>query len=208
MTGVQTCALPILDVWFGRDLPRPETVDLGRVQAGDLTLDGKGALEITRGIEVGHIFQLGTKYSEAMKATFLNVNGKALPLWMGCYGIGISRIAAAAIEQNHDGEGMIWPGPIAPYRVLLVQMKAGDTAQDALARELHDALEARGVDVLWDERPKLSPGAKLKDADLVGIPVRIVVGRDAAERKVEWKARAEATASLLTAAEALARLAP
>ncbi len=206
LCGGNETGVHCLDVWFGRDLPQPEAADLGKVQAGDPTLDGKGALEITRGIEVGHIFQLGTKYSEAMQATFLDVNGKAKPLWMGCYGIGISRIAAAAIEQNHDADGMIWPEPIAPYRVLIVQMKAGDEAQDRLALELHDALEAKGVDVLWDDRPKLSPGAKFKDADLVGIPQRIVVGRDAAQRKVEWKPRSAAQAEVVDAAEALSRL--
>ncbi len=206
LCGANETGVHCLDVWFGRDLPTPETAELGLVQAGDRTLDGKGVLEITRGIEVGHIFQLGTKYSEAMQAKFLDMNGKAQPIWMGCYGIGISRIAASAIEQNHDAEGMIWPEPIAPYRVLIVQMKAGDEAQDKLAQELHDALEAKGIDVLWDDRPKLSPGAKFKDADLVGIPRRIVVGRDAAERKVEWKDRSSRDATVIGADEALARL--
>ncbi|MDA1259767.1 MAG: proline--tRNA ligase [Planctomycetota bacterium] len=179
-----------LDAWFGRDLAQPETADFGLVQAGDATVDGGGAIEITRGIEVGHIFQLGTKYSEAMQATYNDEQQKKQPIWMGCYGIGVSRIAAAAIEQNHDENGMIWPLPIAPYAVLLVHMKPGDEAQDALAQELHDALEAQGVDVLWDDRPKVSPGAKFKDADLVGVPLRIVVGRDAAQRGVEWSERA------------------
>ena len=208
LCGGNETGVHCLDVWFGRDLPQPEAADLGKVQAGDPTLDGKGTLEITRGIEVGHIFQLGTKYSEAMQATFLDVNGKAKPLWMGCYGIGISRIAAAAIEQNHDADGMIWPEPIAPYRVLVIQMKVGDEAQDRLAAELHDAIEKAGVDVLWDDRPKLSPGAKFKDADLVGIPFRLVVGRDAAGRKVEWKARTSPEASVMTVEEALDRIRP
>ncbi len=178
-----------LDVYFGRDLEQPETVDFGTVQAGDLMVDSDDVIEITRGIEVGHIFQLGTKYSEAMGANF-NTEAQTLePMWMGCYGIGVSRVAASAIEQNHDENGMIWPLPIAPYAVHLVQMKAGNEAQDALAQEIHDKLEESGVDVLWDERKKVSPGAKFKDADLIGVPIRIVVGRDAGDRKVEWGLR-------------------
>jgi prolyl-tRNA synthetase len=180
-----------LDVRFGRDLPQPETRDFGLAQAGDATVDGRGTLEITRGIEVGHIFQLGTKYSEAMSAHYNDEQQKKQPIWMGCYGIGVSRVAAAALEQNHDENGMIWPLPIAPYAALIVHMKPGDEAQDALAQGLHDALEAQGVDVLWDDRPKVSPGAKFKDADLIGVPLRIVVGRDAAQRAVEWSERAQ-----------------
>jgi prolyl-tRNA synthetase len=108
---------------------------------------------------------------------------------MGCYGIGISRVAASAIEQNHDDGGMIWPLPIAPYSVILVQMKAGNEEQDKLCAELEEKLESSGVDVLWDDRVKVSPGAKFKDADLIGVPMRIVVGRDAAAHQVEWSPR-------------------
>jgi len=195
-----------LDVHFGRDLPQPETVDFGTVKAGDQMADGEGTIEITRGIEVGHIFQLGTKYSEAMQANFADEQQKTQPMWMGCYGIGVSRVAASAIEQNHDDNGMIWPLPIAPYAVHLVQMKAGNEAQDALAEEIHGTLEAEGIDVLWDERPKVSPGAKFKDADLVGIPLRIVVGRDAAEGGVEWSLRAGGERESMPAEEALERV--
>jgi len=195
-----------LDVWFGRDLPQPETADFNRVQAGDSAPEGKGELEITRGIEVGHIFQLGTKYSRSMKALFADENQENQPLWMGCYGIGISRIAAAAIEQNHDEAGMIWPLPIAPYSVLLIQMRPGDETQDRLAGELHDALEREGVDVLWDERPKVSPGIKFKDADLIGIPLRIVVGRDAGQGIVEWKPRRGSQVEKISAPEARERV--
>ncbi|MDP7061944.1 MAG: proline--tRNA ligase [Planctomycetota bacterium] len=195
-----------LDVYFGRDLDQPETADFGTVQAGDRVVDGDGEIEITRGIEVGHIFQLGTKYSEAMQATFSDENQKMQVMWMGCYGIGVSRVAASAIEQNHDDSGMIWPLPIAPYAVHLVQMKSGKEDQDALAQEIHDTLEAAGVDVLWDERKKVNPGAKFKDADLVGIPIRIVVGRDAAERKVEWSLRSDiGNKEAIGADEAMAR---
>ena len=204
-----------LDVHFGRDLDQPETADFGTVQAGDLVVEaGTGdvpadaAIEITRGIEVGHIFQLGTKYSEAMSASFLDVDQKQKPIWMGCYGIGVSRVAASAIEQNHDEAGMIWPLEIAPYAALIVQMKVGDEAQDALCQKLHDDLTAAGVDVLWDERKKVRPGAKFKDADLVGIPLRIVVGRDAAEDKVEWSPRAggDEAKEVLTSGDAMERV--
>ncbi len=183
----------LLDVWFGRDLPEPEIADLGMVQEGDLTPDGKGVIRITRGIEVGHVFQLGTKYSDAMNAVYTCRNGHQRPLWMGCYGIGVSRIAAAAIEQNHDEHGMIWPLPIAPYAVHVVELKSGgkDPAEDLLASRIHDELEARGVDALWDDRGNVSPGVKFKDADLFGIPLRIVVGRDAHEGKVEWSLRTD-----------------
>ena len=204
-----------LDVHFGRDLDQPETVDFGTVQAGDsvlgagtgdIPLDAK--IEITRGIEVGHIFQLGTKYSVAMDAKFLDVDQKQKPIWMGCYGIGVSRVAASAIEQNHDDEGMIWPLEIAPYAALIVQMKVGDEAQDALCQKLHDDLEAAGIDVLWDERKKVRPGAKFKDADLIGIPMRIVVGRDAADDKVEWSPRVggDDAKEIVTSGEACERV--
>ena len=196
-----------LDVYFGRDLPQPETADFGTVKEGDLTVDGEGKIEITRGIEVGHIFQLGTKYSEAMSATYNDEAQKRQPIWMGCYGIGVSRVAASAIEQNHDENGMIWPLPIAPYAVHLVQMKAGNEEQDALAQEIQDTLEAEGIDVLWDDRKKVAPGAKFKDADLIGIPLRIVVGRDAGERQVEWSVRGvDAPRENLSAEDAIARV--
>ncbi len=194
-----------LDVWFGRDLEQPPTHDFGLVQAGDQTLDGEGTIEITRGIEVGHIFQLGTKYSEAMGCSFADENGKLQPFHMGCYGIGVSRTAAAAIEQGHDESGMIWPLPIAPFHAMIIQMRAGDEAQDALAQELHDQLHAAGVDVLWDDR-KLGAGAKFKDADLVGIPLRVVVGRDAADRKVEWKPRVGGETEVISADDVLPRI--
>ena len=194
-----------LDVWFGRDLEQPETVDFGTVQAGDLVVEGEGVIEITRGIEVGHIFQLGTKYSDSMKALFAPEQGKPQPFHMGCYGIGVSRVAASAIEQNHDENGMIWPVQIAPYSVLIVQMRVGDEAQDALAQELYDTLGAAGIDVMWDDRKKVNPGAKFKDADLVGIPLRLVIGRDAAERRVEWNPRRGDDKDVLDYDEALER---
>ena len=177
-----------LDVWFGRDLEQPPTHDFGLVQAGDRVVEGEGEIEITRGIEVGHIFQLGPTYSEKMNCKIADEQQKLVPAWMGCYGIGISRVAASAVEQNHDENGMIWPLPIAPFSVLLVTMRPDDEAQGALSQEIYDGLRAEGIDVCWDDR-KLGAGAKFKDADLVGLPLRIVVGRDASERKVEFKTR-------------------
>jgi len=196
-----------LDVYFGRDLEQPETVELGMVQAGDTYVGegGEGEYEIVRGIEVGHIFQLGTVYSEKLKATFAAENQKLEPMWMGCYGIGVSRVAASAIEQNHDGAGMIWPLPIAPYSVLIVQMKAGNEAQDDIAGKLYDGLASAGIAAMLDDRKKLSPGVKFKDADLVGIPLRIVVGRDAAEGQVEWQLRASDQREVIDWSEALQR---
>ena len=194
-----------LDVYFGRDVDQPPTHDFGTVQAGDQTMDGKGVIEITRGIEVGHIFQLGTKYSEAMGATYMDPNGKSKPLFMGCYGIGISRVAAAAIEQNHDKGGMIWPAPIAPFTVHLIQMRPEDEAQTAVANSLYEGLQAAGYDVMLDDR-KLGAGAKFKDADLVGIPFRVVIGRDAGDGKVEWKGRRDEAAQTIPAGDVLATL--
>jgi prolyl-tRNA synthetase len=195
-----------LDVWFGRDLEQPETADFGTAQAGDRMADGDGVLEIVRGIEVGHVFQLGTKYSETMAARYLDPNGKSQVLWMGCYGIGVSRVAAAAIEQNHDAAGMIWPLPIAPHSVILITVKSGDPAQDELAESLYDQLRAAGVDVVFDDRPKVSPGVKFKDADLIGIPIRITIGRDAGNGVVEWSLRRTAEQKeSLAASEAVSR---
>ncbi len=194
-----------LDVYFGRDLEQPPTHDFGTVQAGDKTLDGKGTIEITRGIEVGHIFQLGTKYSDAMGATFTGQDGKSKPLYMGCYGLGITRVAAAAIEQNHDDGGMIWPAPIAPFTVHLIQMRPEDEVQSALANKLYEDLHAAGHDVLLDDR-KLGAGGKFKDADLIGIPFRVVVGRDATDGKVEWKGRRDDKAQTIAVGEVLATL--
>jgi len=140
-------------------------------------------------IEVGNIFQLGTKYSAPMGATYLDENGKEQPIVMGSYGIGVARIAAAAVEQHHDERGIIWPASIAPFRVHIVQVRAGDETQHALAERLHDELPAAGFDVLYDDRD-VSAGIKFADADLLGCPAQVVVGKRAAEGIVELKERA------------------
>jgi len=160
---------------FDRDLPLPETVDLRNVVAGDPVPGGKGQLKIARGIEVGHIFQLGTKYSEAMRASIQDQDGKDSAMLMGCYGIGITRIVGAAIEQNHDARGIIWPQPLAPYDVVLVPINLQRSpvvqeATEALYKELQDL----GLEVLLDDRD-VRPGVKFADAELIGIPHRIVL---------------------------------
>jgi prolyl-tRNA synthetase len=176
---------------FGRDLPEPALVaDLRKVVAGDASPDGKGPLEIVRGIEVGHIFQLRTKYSEAMKATFLSETGEARPFEMGCYGIGVTRIVAAAIEQNHDERGIVFPAPMAPFEVALVPIGyAKSDKVRAAADALHDALAAAGIDVLMDDRDE-RPGVLFADMDLIGIPHRVVIGeRGLAAGNAEYKGR-------------------
>lgn len=161
---------------FGRDLPEPKVADLRNVVEGDRSPDGKGVLREQHGIEVGHVFFLGTKYSEAMHATFLDENGKPQPLQMGCYGIGVTRLAAAAIEQCHDDKGIIWPEAIAPFEVVICPMNwSKSEAVREAALKLHDELAALGVDVILDDRD-LRAGSMFADWELIGVPHRIVVG--------------------------------
>jgi prolyl-tRNA synthetase len=161
---------------WGRDVTEPLAADLRNVVAGDPSPSGNGRLQIVRGIEVGHIFQLGRKYSAAMNATVLDESGAGIPMLMGCYGIGITRIVAAAIEQNHDQRGIIWPDPIAPFNVVLVPLNLQKSLR---VREVADALYlelgAAGIDVLYDDRD-VRPGVKFADAELLGIPHRVVIG--------------------------------
>src|SRR3984957_2530009 len=161
---------------WGRDTPEPAGADLRNVVAGDPSPSGHGQLQIVRGIEVGHIFQLGRKYSAAMNATVLDESGAAIPMLMGCYGIGVTRIVAAAIEQNHDQRGIIWPDPIAPFTVCLVALNLQKSARvRAAAEALYAELSTAGIDVLFDDRDA-RPGVKFADAELLGIPHRVVVG--------------------------------
>jgi len=164
--------------------------DLRNVVAGDPSPDGMGTLELCRGIEVGHIFQLRTKYSEALDAKYLDENGKSQVMEMGCYGIGVSRIVAAAIEQNFDANGIIWPDAIAPFTVAIVPLygKKSDAVRDA-SEQLYADLTAAGIDVLLDDRDE-RPGVKFADMELIGIPHRITIGdRSLANGKVEYKGR-------------------
>ncbi|MEA5410656.1 proline--tRNA ligase [Synechococcus sp. BA-120 BA3] len=178
---------------WGELCPLPEVVDLRAAQPGERCRhDPSQRLEAARGIEVGHIFQLGRKYSEALEARFTNESGEDEALWMGCYGIGVSRLAQAAVEQNHDADGIRWPVAIAPYTVIIVIASSQDPVQVALAEELYGRLLAAGIDALLDDRPERA-GVKFKDADLIGIPWRLVVGRGAGERSVELVDRSGGT---------------
>lgn len=186
-----------------RDLPLPQVADLRNVVAGDPSPDGKGTLEIKRGIEVGHIFQLGTKYSEAMKLSVLGEEGKPTTLTMGCYGIGVSRVVAAAIEQNHDERGIRWPAALAPFQIALVPMKYENAAVKEATDRLYGELKAAGFDVLLDDRDKkTSPGVKFADMELIGIPHRLVVGeRGLNEGVVEYKGRTDSDSQNIALAE-------
>ena len=173
-----------------RDLPVPDCADLRNIVDGDPAPDGNGTLSIARGIEVGHIFQLGKKYSEAMKANVLDEQGKEQAMIMGCYGIGVSRIVAAAIEQNNDDKGMIWPDAIAPYQVALLPMNMKKSQRVREATEaLYEELLAAGFEVLLDDRP-VRPGVMFSDMELIGIPHRVVVGeKNLDQGKLEYKSR-------------------
>jgi prolyl-tRNA synthetase len=192
---------------FGRDLAEPEVADIRNVVAGDRARDG-GEIKLTRGIEVGHVFQLGRKYAEALKATVLNAEGKAEVMLMGCYGIGVSRIVAAAIEQNHDAAGIIWPDAMAPWQVVVCMINPkNDPAVLAAAEELAAELTARGLDVALDDRG-LRPGAMFADIELIGIPHRVVVSeRGLAAGTFEYRNRQASEAENLDRAELLSRLA-
>ena len=191
----------ITGVNWGRDLPEPDIVaDLRNAVAGDPSPDGRGQLAIERGIEIGHIFYLGTKYSAAMNATFLDEDGKPKPFQMGCYGIGITRLPAAAIEQNHDARGIIWPDAIAPFTVVIcpVGMDRSEAVRQA-AESLHAELLAAGVDVILDDRGE-RPGVMFADWELIGVPHRVTIGeRGLKEGLVEYQHRRDETASKVPA---------
>ena len=193
---------------FVRDLGEPSTVaDIRNVVAGDSSPDGKGVLDICRGIEVGHVFQLRTKYSEAMKCTFLDDGGQITPMEMGCYGIGVSRIVAAAIEQGHDDKGIIWPLPMAPFQVAIAAIGYGrsDAVREA-ASALHDELSNAGIEVLLDDRGE-RPGVMFADLELIGVPYRITVGdRGLKEGSVEFQARGDGEARKMGLQEVVGHL--
>ncbi|WP_249976667.1 proline--tRNA ligase [Vreelandella olivaria] len=183
-----------------RDVALPDVADLRNVVEGDPSPDGKGTLSIKRGIEVGHVFQLGQKYSEAMNATVLGDNGKTSHPWMGCYGIGVTRVVAAAIEQNHDESGIIWPNAIAPFQVALVPMNAHKSQRVREESErLYQALNAAGLDVLLDDRDT-RPGVKFADLELMGVPHRLVIGdRGLDNGELEYKGRRDSDATMIPA---------
>ena len=189
---------------FGRDIDTPETFDLRNVVKGDTTPGGKGALKIARGIEVGHIFQLGSVYSEAMNATVQDQNGNDATMAMGCYGIGITRIVGAAIEQNHDESGIIWPQPLAPFDVVLIpiNMHRSGALRDA-AEALYAELRDMGLEVLFDDRDT-RPGVKFADAELIGIPHRLVISERGYESgELEYRHRRDDASQMLKRDDAL-----
>ncbi|WP_298612776.1 proline--tRNA ligase [uncultured Thermosynechococcus sp.] len=191
ITGANRDQQHRVGVNWGKACPLPAIVaDVRKAQAGDRAChDPNQYLESARGIEIGHIFQLGTKYSQAMQATYTNEQGENVPLVMGCYGIGVSRLAQAAVEQHHDAQGIIWPLAIAPYQVIIVVPNIEDSQQLQVATDLYERLQAAGIEVLLDDRDERA-GVKFKDADLIGIPYRLVTGRAIANGEVELVIRA------------------
>jgi prolyl-tRNA synthetase len=189
---------------FGRDLPPPDTVDLRNVVEGDPAPGGKGRLSIARGIEVGHIFQLGTKYSEAMGAKVQDQDGVERAMAMGCYGIGITRIVGAAIEQNHDARGIIGPQPLAPFEVVLVpiNLHKSERLREA-AEQLYAELSGAGFEVLFDDRDA-RPGVKFADAELIGVPHRVVISERGLEAgELEYRHRRDTESRTLKREDAL-----
>jgi prolyl-tRNA synthetase len=204
--GANRADMHLTGVTWGRDAEPSRIADLLLVGGGDACPRCDGTLELFRGIETGHIFKLGTKYSQAMGCSFTDETGGDHPMIMGCYGLGIGRTVAAAIEQNHDKEGIVWPRPLAPFEVLLVALNPDDPQVQAAAEALYAALTERGVDLLYDDRDE-RPGVKFKDADLVGFPVRVVVGaRSLAEGQVELSLRSDRQKRMVPVAEAAARV--
>jgi len=183
VVGANEADAHFVDVCHGRDFTVTAWADLKSAEPGDPCPNCGKALEIVRGIEVGHVFKLGTKYTQAMQATYLDEEGKEQVSVMGCYGIGTGRTVAASIEQNHDADGIVWPLPLAPFPVHLVTLSETDAAVRAEAERLVAALEARGIEVLWDDREE-RPGVKFKDADLLGMPLRVVIGGKSLARGV------------------------
>jgi len=205
LTGCNETDFHSLNVNVGRDCPTPEYHDLRLARPGEQSPDGAGELKQARGIEVGHIFKLGTKYSSAMKATFIGENGKPHPFVMGCYGIGVSRTAQAAVEQHYDDKGIVWPTPIAPFEavVAIVDVKKDD--QVAAGEEAYAALQAAGIDVCLDDR-KVRAGAKFKDLELLGFPVQLTAGRGVGEGKFEVTLRSTGEREELALEAAVARV--
>ncbi|WP_448560991.1 proline--tRNA ligase [Trichothermofontia sp.] len=205
-TGANEVDFHVVGANWGEQFPLPEVVDVRKARAGDRAIhDPRQILHSARGIEVGHIFQLGTKYSQAMGATFTDEDGTERPLVMGCYGVGVSRLAQAAVEQSFDADGIIWPVAIAPYHAIIVIPNMSDAQQVEVAETLYTELNQAGVETLLDDRDERA-GVKFKDADLIGIPYRIVTGRSLKQGKVEIVTRATKTAQEVAVPDVAATL--
>ena len=204
VVGANKTGFHIKNANFGRDF-EGVVGDFRSVQHGDKCSNCGGELEIMRGVEVGHIFKLGTKYSEAMDCTFVDKEGKSHPIQMGCYGIGVERTAAAIIEQHHDENGIKWPLSVAPYHVIVVPVNMKKEEQVENAEKIYKQLESIGVEAILDDRNE-RPGFKFKDAELIGIPMRITVGKDIVDGKVEFKLRKEADKEIISVDEVLDRV--
>ena len=206
VTGGNQVGQHVVGANWGEQYPLPEVVDVRKAQAGDrCLLNPDQILETARGIEIGHIFQLGLKFSLPMRATFTDEQGSEQPLWMGCYGIGVSRLAQAAVEQSHDANGIIWPVAIAPYHVVVVVPNISDAEQMSVAEKLVQDLATAGIETLWDDRDERA-GVKFKDADLIGIPYRITTGRSLKQGKVELTERASGQATEIPIEEVVTTL--
>jgi prolyl-tRNA synthetase len=206
-TGANEDGFHMKGVNFGRDLPEPVVADIRNVVAGDPSPDGRGTLEIARGIEVGQVFQLRTNYTQKMGVTYIDEKGETRPMEMGCYGIGITRVVAAAIEQNHDEKGIIWPDPMAPFAVAIIPLgyQKSEAVKEA-AEKLYAEFSAAGVDAFLDDRNERA-GVLLADQELIGIPPRIVIGdRGLKEGLVEYQHRRDAAATKVPPGEAAAHV--
>jgi len=204
--GINETDMHLVGANWNKEVTMPEIVaDIRLAKAGELCPECSGRLLITKGIEVGNIFKLGTKYSQAMNATFTDENGKERPFIMGCYGIGVTRTAAAAVERYHDENGIKWPIEIAPYHVIVIPVNVKDELQWNVANEIYEKLKADGVEVVLDDRPDRA-GVKFKDADLIGFPLRIVVGKGINEGLVEFKIRATDEMKVISKDEAITQV--
>ena len=205
ITGADAQGRHVFDLTAGRDFTGDGTIEAAEVRAGDPAPDGSGPLELARGVEIGHIFQLGRKYAEALDLKVLDVNGKQQVVTMGSYGIGVTRVMALLAELHHDELGLKWPAHVAPFHVHVVATGKDQEVFDA-AERLASELEEQGIEVLYDDRPKVSPGVKFKDAELVGAPFILVVGRGLADGEVELKVRAEGSSEALPVADAVVQV--
>jgi prolyl-tRNA synthetase len=202
VVGANETGFHFKNVNINRDFKASSVKDIRNIVEGDKCPKCGAGVKITRGIEVGHIFKLGTKYSKALNCVYLDENGKEQPMVMGSYGIGLDRTMAAIIEQNHDENGIIWPISVAPYHVIIVPVNPTEEVQMKIAEDTYAKLQSAGVQVIFDDRNE-RPGVKFKDADLIGIPIRITVGRKAGEGIVEYKLRKSKEVKEITVDEAV-----